>query len=73
MVRGGRQTPEDDDWGGTEAAIVLADDLPEEALAGLDAFSHAEILFLFQMGSIPHEVCMETIRNVGTRILPRLR
>ena len=47
VVRGGRQTPEDDDWGGTEAAIVLADDLPEEALAGLDAFSHAEILFVF--------------------------
>ncbi len=32
-----------------------------------------EILFLFQMGSIPHEVCMETIRNVGTKVLPRLR
>jgi tRNA-Thr(GGU) m(6)t(6)A37 methyltransferase TsaA len=47
VVHGGRQTPEDDDWGGTEAAIVLADDLPEEALAGLETFSHAEILFVF--------------------------
>ena len=30
-----------------------------------------EILFLFQMGSIPHDVIMETIRNIGTHILPR--
>ncbi|MBX0326612.1 hypothetical protein K2Z83_02765 [Oscillochloris sp. ZM17-4] len=47
VVCGGRQAPEDDDWGGMEAAIVLADDLPEDALVGLDAFSHAEILFVF--------------------------
>ena len=26
---------------------MLADDLPEDALVGLDAFSHAEILFAF--------------------------
>jgi tRNA-Thr(GGU) m(6)t(6)A37 methyltransferase TsaA len=47
FVRATRQTPEDDNWGGTESAIVLADDLPEDALVGLGAFSHAEILFVF--------------------------
>ncbi|NNJ09155.1 SAM-dependent methyltransferase [Chloroflexales bacterium ZM16-3] len=47
FVRATRQTPEDDNWGGTESAIALADELPEDALVGLDAFSHAEILFAF--------------------------
>ena len=32
-----------------------------------------EILFLFQMGSVPHEVSMETIRNIGEHVLPRYR
>ena len=47
VVRAARQTPEDDDWGGSAAAIELCDDLPEDALMGLDSFSHAEILFVF--------------------------
>ncbi len=46
-VRAARQTPEDDNWGGAEATIELVDHLPEAALAGLDAFSHAEIIFVF--------------------------
>jgi len=47
VVRAVRQTPEDDDWGGSEAAIELAEGLPDDALAGLNAFSHAEIIFVF--------------------------
>jgi tRNA (adenine37-N6)-methyltransferase len=46
-VRAARLAAEDDNWGGTEAQIELADWLPEEALAGLDSFSHAEIIFVF--------------------------
>ncbi len=46
-VRGARQVAEDDNWGGSEATIELADWLPDEALAGLEAFSHAEIIFVF--------------------------
>jgi len=46
-VRAARLTAEDDNWGETEATIELADWLPEEALAGLDSFSHAEVIFLF--------------------------
>lgn len=46
-VRGGRSEAVDDDWGGSTATIELADGFEAEALAGLDAFSHAEIVFVF--------------------------
>lgn len=47
-VEGGRDTPEDDDWGASRAAIALDPArFTNEALMGLDAFSHAEIVFLF--------------------------
>jgi len=32
-----------------------------------------EILFIFQMGDIPHEVIMETIRNIGEKVIPHFR
>lgn len=46
-VRGGRIEPDDDDWGGVEAEIVLDDRFGPEALQGLDAFSHAWVIFVF--------------------------
>lgn len=46
-VRGGRSDPVDDNWDGEEAVIELAPGLPESALAGLETFSHAEIIFFF--------------------------
>ena len=48
-VHNTRLTTEDDDWGGLVSEIVLAPSLPEESLDGLDAFSHAEIIFLFHL------------------------
>ncbi len=45
-IDGGRGPAEDDQWGDSRAAIVL-DTLPAEALAGLDAFSHCEVIFIF--------------------------
>ena len=36
---------EDDYWGRSEARIVLEPHLPEESLAGIETFSHAEIVF----------------------------
>lgn len=47
QVRGGRVEPDDDDWGSVEAEIVLDDRFGPEALQGLDAFSHAWVIFLF--------------------------
>lgn len=46
-VEGGRTAAEDDAWDAETAEIVLADRFTAEALAGLDAFSHVEIVFVF--------------------------
>ena len=47
-VEGGRDVAEDDDWGASRAAILLdAGRFGPDALAGLDTFSHAEIVFVF--------------------------
>ncbi|MFO7545198.1 MAG: TrmO family methyltransferase [Trueperaceae bacterium] len=47
FVEATRAHPDDDFWGGTEAYITLADGIPDEALDGIDAFSHVEVAFVF--------------------------
>jgi len=47
IVRGSRDEVTDDYWGGSTATIELADHLSAESLDGLETFSHAEIIFLF--------------------------
>ena len=37
----------DDFWGDVISEIKLSDDIPEEAFEGIDSFSHAEIIFVF--------------------------
>ena len=46
-VRSPRLTPTDDYWGGTQAEITLTDRWRPEALLGLEAFSHIEVVFHF--------------------------
>jgi tRNA-Thr(GGU) m(6)t(6)A37 methyltransferase TsaA len=46
-VVGGRVEAEDDRWLSVEASIVLDDRFPEDALQGLDGFSHLEVVFVF--------------------------
>lgn len=46
-VRGGRTHLEDDHWGAERCALELADAFPAEALAGLSAFSHLEVVYVF--------------------------
>ena len=46
-VEGARANVEDDFWGGAESRIVLNESVEESALAGIETFSHAEILFVF--------------------------
>ena len=47
-VRGGRAEAADDDWGASRARIELDPTrFTPDALAGLDAFSHLEVIFLF--------------------------
>lgn len=44
-VRGGRTDNIDDHWGDIEAEIVLADGIADEALDGIEAFSHLEVIY----------------------------
>ncbi len=47
-VSGGRGEPIDDDWGASRATVELDPGrFDETALAGLEAFSHAEIVYVF--------------------------
>lgn len=46
-VRGGRTEPIDDDWGTERCTLELDARFGPEALAGLDAFSHLEVVYLF--------------------------
>jgi tRNA-Thr(GGU) m(6)t(6)A37 methyltransferase TsaA len=46
-VRSARREIGDDDWGDVVATIELATGLGPEALAGLEDFSHAEVIFHF--------------------------
>lgn len=46
-VRSVRTSLEDDYWGGLESELVLTDAVTPEALAGIESFSHAEIIFYF--------------------------
>jgi alkanesulfonate monooxygenase SsuD/methylene tetrahydromethanopterin reductase-like flavin-dependent oxidoreductase (luciferase family) len=56
---------EDDAYGTVEDCIRQVGKIIE---AGAD-----EILFLVQMGTIPHEISMETIRNIGQHVIPHFR
>jgi tRNA-Thr(GGU) m(6)t(6)A37 methyltransferase TsaA len=47
FVRSPRDDLRDDDWGSVRSRVELADGIPDDALDGLDGFSHAEVLFHF--------------------------
>ena len=47
VVRTSRVGTQDDNWGDVESTIELRADVPAESLEGLEAFSHAEIVFVF--------------------------
>jgi tRNA-Thr(GGU) m(6)t(6)A37 methyltransferase TsaA len=59
-VRCDRAEVRDDFWGGMESRIVLDERFPEESFAGIEQFSHLEIIFHF------HQVDPDTI-VVGKR------
>ncbi len=48
-VRAERGDPIDDDWDAVPARIELDDRFDPEALAGLDQFSHVEVIYLFHL------------------------
>jgi len=46
-VRNARDAVKDDDWGGVVSEITLVDGFEPDCLDGIEAFSHAEIVFHF--------------------------
>lgn len=46
-VEAARTLPIDDDWGDSEAVVVLDARFEEDALAGIESFSHVEVIFVF--------------------------
>lgn len=48
-VVGGRIEPTDDHWGGTRAIVRVDPSFPPDSTAGLDEFSHLEIVFRFHL------------------------
>jgi tRNA-Thr(GGU) m(6)t(6)A37 methyltransferase TsaA len=54
-VRAARAEAGDDFWGGIESRIELADGFEPDSLSGIEAFSHAEIIFCFDRVD-PHQV-----------------
>ena len=48
-VRGGRAQPIDDHWANIEAHIELSERFEPDALAGLETFSHLEVIFRFHL------------------------
>ena len=60
FVSGSRTEPTDDHWASSIASIVLEPHLGDDALLGLDAFSHVEVLFHF------HKVASDSI-HCGAR------
>ena len=46
FVQTSRSKVEDDFWGDEESCITLSEEFGSDALKGLDAFSHAELIFL---------------------------
>jgi tRNA-Thr(GGU) m(6)t(6)A37 methyltransferase TsaA len=49
VVRNGRASADDDNWGEIVSEVVLDPSMPEESLEGIDAFSHVEIVFQFHL------------------------
>jgi alkanesulfonate monooxygenase SsuD/methylene tetrahydromethanopterin reductase-like flavin-dependent oxidoreductase (luciferase family) len=46
---------------------------PEDCIRYVQRLEEAgadEILFLFQMGGVPHQAIMDTIRNIGEKVIP---
>ena len=71
-VRGGRDVPEDDNWEGVSAVIELYPNLfTAEALLGLDQFSHAEIVFVFNQVS-PDDITYDARRPRGRSDWPKV-
>ncbi len=49
IVHNSRIEVEDDNWGNIVSVIELNESMPEDALAGIEGFSHAEVFYYFHL------------------------
>lgn len=70
-VRGGRTQAIDDSWDGETARIELAPPFGAEALAGLDGFSHIEVIFHFDRAPV-EEIVTGASHPRGNPAWPRV-
>ncbi len=61
----------DDDWGDVTATITLAAPLDERSVAGLEEFSHVEVVFLFDRVD-PDRVCFHARHPRGNPDWPEV-
>src|SRR3954447_9078707 len=64
-VTSSRHEAVDDDWGDVMGTITLAPPFDERSVAGLEEFSHIEVLFLFDRVD-PAAVCESRAVRVAT-------
>jgi len=57
IISNNRKDMSDDFWGDIVSEIELVDDIPSEALIGIEEFSHVEIIFNFNRVSKSVEFC----------------
>lgn len=71
-VEGGREVPEDDDWGDSRARIVLDPErFDDEALMGLETFSHVEVIYVFDKVA-ENEIVSGARHPRGDKAWPRI-
>jgi tRNA-Thr(GGU) m(6)t(6)A37 methyltransferase TsaA len=70
-VRSTRTEPEDDAWGDVESVIAIDERFPLQSLAGLDDFSHVEVVYLFHRVD-PEVVTLGARHPRGLEHLPRV-
>jgi len=70
-VSSSRSVAIDDDWGDVTATITLAAPLGERSVAGLDGFSHVEVVFLFDRVD-PDGVCLHSRHPRGNPDWPEV-
>ena len=57
FVKNARREIKDDRWGEVISEIELAPEMEDDALVGLEAFSHVEVVFAFHKVSAERVVC----------------
>jgi tRNA-Thr(GGU) m(6)t(6)A37 methyltransferase TsaA len=71
LVSSSRLRPVDDDWADVAATITLLPPFDQSSLAGLDEFSHVEVIFLFHVAD-PDAVSTGTRRPRGNPDWPEV-